>query len=118
MGKSDKSAKLQRQIRLAALESLISQIVNKYPNWMFDCPAEEEKAILYFADELAKFVETYNKDYTDKFPVKREWGNIIAEIDELCSDEFLGPLYAKYKVDSPHFFIVVGELPKKKHLLT
>ena len=118
VGKSDKSAKLQQQIHLLALEALISKIVAKYPNWMFDCPAEEEKALLYFADESVQYVETYNMDYSDKFPVKREWSSIIQEIDKLRLDEFLGPLYAKYKVDSPHFFTVVGEPPKKKHFLT
>lgn len=114
VGKSDKSAKLQQQIRLTALEALISQIVNKYPHWMFDCPAEEEKALLFFADESARFVETYKKDYTDRFPIKREWNSIIQEIDKLRSDSLLGPLYAKYNVDSPHFFEVVGDPPRKK----
>lgn len=109
--------KLEQQIHLTALEALISKIVNKYPQWMFDCPAEEEKAILLFADESASFLETYKKDYTDKFPVKREWDHIIQEIDKLHSDSLLGPLYAKYKVDKPHFFEVVGERPRKKHSL-
>ena len=117
VGKSDKSAKLQQQIHLTALEALISQIVNKHPNWMFECPAEEEKAILLFADESARFLETYKKDYTDRFPVRREWDHIIQEIDKLRSDSLLGPLYAKYKVDKPHFFTVVGERPRKKHSL-
>ena len=110
--------KLEQQIYLTALEALISQIVNKYPNWMFECPAAEEKAILLFADESASFLETYKKDYTDKFPVRREWDHIIQEIDKLRSDSLLGPLYAKYKVDKPHFFVVVGERPRKKHSLT
>lgn len=117
MGKSDKSAKLQQQIHLTALEALISKIVNKYPNWMFECPAEEEKALLLFADECASFLETYKKDYTDRFPIKREWDNIIKEIDKLRSDSLLGPLYAKYNVDSPHFFEVVGDPKRKKHSL-
>ena len=110
--------KLQQQIHLTALEALISQIVNKYPNWMFDCPAAEEKAILWFADESTRFLEAYKIDYTDRFPVKREWDSIIQEIDKLRSDRLLGPLYAKYKVDSPHFFEVVGDPKRKKHLLT
>lgn len=113
-----KSAKLQQQIHLLALEALISQIVAKYPNWMFDCPAEEEKALLLFADKSVSFLEIYKKDYTDRFPVRREWNNIIKEIDKLRSDRFLGPLYAKYQVYSPHFFEVVGDPRRKKHLLT
>lgn len=109
--------KLEQQIHLTALEALISQIVNKYPSWMFECPAAEEKALLLFADESARFVETYKKDYTDRFPVKREWNSVIREIDKLRSDSLLGPLYAKYNVDRPHFFEIVGEAPKRKHSL-
>lgn len=98
VSKAEKAKKYSKALRLYAMWEIVSPLVDKDKDWIYNAPKEEADAIIKYSQEEVSFLMEYNSTYEQTMQsfMKPSEKEILPYYQKLMQDPYWRGIYEKY----------------------
>lgn len=98
VSKAKRLKRYPKALRLYAMWEIISPLVDKDRDWIYNAPKEEADAIVKYNQESVEFLKEFGVTYEQAMPsmIKPAESEILPYYQELLKDSYWKGIYDKY----------------------